>query len=247
MRGNEDGLAHVLQGAQNAFHVRACPGIHAGGGLIQDQQMRVVDQGVGQAQALLHATGQRVHIGVTLVSKLDQFQQLTGHAAAHVPVQTVAPGIEVQVLPDLQVPVHAEEVRHVSDQPPCLCRLPENGYAVHDGGTGNGPQERGQDPHGGGLSGAVGADKAVELSVPDGHAQVIQGHVLSIGHGKFRDFKHLCTSLPEKWWALGYPCTVRCSYPAGTGRRAVRPWKDRFPDAQCPRQVHTGPTAVFPD
>ena len=55
---DQDRLAHVAQRAQDLAHLHPRPRVEAGGGLVEDQQLRVVDQRVGQAQSLAHAARQ---------------------------------------------------------------------------------------------------------------------------------------------------------------------------------------------
>ena len=57
-------------------------GSRPGRRLVEQQHLRVVDEGVGQAQALLHAARQRLDVGVALVGEVDQLEQVADHPAA---------------------------------------------------------------------------------------------------------------------------------------------------------------------
>ena len=173
--GDQHGLAHFPQGAQDGFHVRPGPGVHAGGRLVQDQEGGIVNEAAGQAEALLHAPGEGVHIGFALLRQLHQVQQALRHLFPVRRALAVAAAVEIQVFPAFQVVVDAEEVRHVADVPAGFGRVFHHVGAVHRGGAGGGFQEGGQDAHGGGFAGAVGADEAVEAAVADFQAQAVQG------------------------------------------------------------------------
>jgi len=56
--------------------------VQAGGGLVQQQQARVVDQRARQRQAPLHAAGQLTRLGIGLVGEGGKLQQL-GHTLVH--------------------------------------------------------------------------------------------------------------------------------------------------------------------
>ena len=53
--------------------------VEARGRLVEQQHLRVVDQGVGQAQPLLHAARQGLDVGVALVAEVDELQQVGDH------------------------------------------------------------------------------------------------------------------------------------------------------------------------
>ena len=55
--------------------------VEAGRRLVEQQDLRVVDQRVGQAQALLHAPRQALDVGVALVAEVDELEQVADHPA----------------------------------------------------------------------------------------------------------------------------------------------------------------------
>jgi hypothetical protein len=91
--------------------------IDAGGGFVQDQQVRVVDERAAQAELLLHAAGQ---LAGRPVQKREQAGGARQHFDAPCPLVAVVAeqaGEEVEVLGDRQrrVEVLAETLRHVGD------------------------------------------------------------------------------------------------------------------------------------
>ena len=206
MGGDQDGLAHFPQRPQDPFHLRPRPRIHAGGGLVQDQQLRIVNQAARQAKPLLHAPGQRVDIFVFPVLQLHQFQQLGSHPFPVGRADPIAAGVEVQVFPAGQVVVHAEEIRHVAHQSPGLLPFLRHVRAVDIGGAGGGRHQGGQNAHGGRFARAVGADKAVERAGGDFQRKSLQGGELSVVLGQVVNLQHL-SNFPE-----GFPIALRTSF-----------------------------------
>ena len=190
MRGDQHGLPHVLEALQNPLHFGPRAGIHARGWLVQYQQLRIVDQRVRQAQPLLHAARQRIHIGVLFVAQVHKVQQLRSHARALGLAKAVAPGVKIQVFPAFQMVVHAEEVGHIPHQLPYPAGVFGHVHAVDHRRARGRREQRGQDAHGGGFSGAVGADKAVQLAVADAHGKMVERREMPVHAGKLPDFQH---------------------------------------------------------
>ena len=67
--------------------------------------------------------------------------------------------------------VLAEEPDVVAD----LGGLPEHVEAGHPGSAPVGPQQGGQDPHGGRLAGAVGAEQPADRALGDGQVETVEG------------------------------------------------------------------------
>src|SRR5690349_1035999 len=57
VRAKEDRFALALQSLDDLPHLHPPERVQAAGGLVEDEQVRIVDQGLGQADALLHALG----------------------------------------------------------------------------------------------------------------------------------------------------------------------------------------------
>ena len=60
----------------------AADGVQAGGRLVEDNQFGIVDQGLGQADAALHALGEFADHAGADGAQADHFQKLLGAAAA---------------------------------------------------------------------------------------------------------------------------------------------------------------------
>ena len=78
---DEDRLAERAELAEELAQLHAGPRVEARGRLVEQQDLRVVDERVGEAQALLHAAGEALDIRVALVAEVDEVQQVADHLA----------------------------------------------------------------------------------------------------------------------------------------------------------------------
>ena len=76
---DEDGLAERAELAEQLAQLDPGARVEAGGGLVEQQHLGVVDERVGEAQALLHAARQALDVGVALVGEVDQLEQVADH------------------------------------------------------------------------------------------------------------------------------------------------------------------------
>ncbi len=106
---DDDRLAHRAELAEELAQLDPGARVEARCGLIEEQDLRIVDEGVGQAQPLLHAARERLDVGVALVRR-DRPGRAGRRSSADAAgrVKPVAAGEEVEVLPDLHVVVDPE-------------------------------------------------------------------------------------------------------------------------------------------
>ncbi len=92
-------------------------GIHTGGGLVEDQQVRVVDERAAQAQLLLHAARQFARGAMPERGQSGGMQQLVDTTLAFAAVMAEQPAEEIHVLEHRErgVKVLAQTLRHVGD------------------------------------------------------------------------------------------------------------------------------------
>ena len=176
------GLVHVVGADQHGHAVGGEPvdlvpelaprlGIDAGGGLVEQQQLGLVQHGGGQRQALLPAARERAGELVRAVGEAEPLQRL-GHPLAP-PVQGVEAGDEVEVLPDGEILVEAEALGHVADLALDRPRLVDDVVAEAGAAAAVGRQQAAQHADGRGLAAAVGAEEAADLAALDLDAEVV--------------------------------------------------------------------------
>ena len=175
---DEDRLAHRPQLAKDLAHLDAGPRVEARGRLVEDQQRRIVDERVGEAQPLAHAAREGLDVGVALVGEADDLEQLADHRGPAGRGDAVAAREEVEVLPDAEVVVHAVEVGHVADAAADLDRVRADRDAGHERLARGRGEERGQDLHRRRLARAVRPDQPEDLAAADdevdaGHGEVV--------------------------------------------------------------------------
>ncbi len=171
---DEDRLAQRAQFAEQLAKLDPCPRVEAGGGLVEEQDLGVVDERVRQAEPLLHAARQRLDVLVALVAEVDELEEVADHASSAGRRDAVAASEEVEVLPDLHVVVDPEHVRHEPDDAPHLIGVPGHRPARDLGLPGRRTKERGEHAQDRGLAGAVGPDQPEDLTGLD--RQVDAGH-----------------------------------------------------------------------
>ena len=175
MAADHDRLAEVAQLAQQLAQLDAGTRVQAGGGLVEQQHLGIVDERVREAQPLLHAAREAEHVGVALVREVDQLEQVADHAPPLGGSEAVAPTEEVQVLPDLHVVVHPEHVRHVAEDATNRLGVPAHRFAGDRGVARGRGEERREHPQHRRLAGAVRTDEAEDLALLDRQVHAADG------------------------------------------------------------------------
>ncbi len=149
--------------------------IDADGRLVQQQQPRRAQQYTGQAQFLLHASGQRP--GATLAEwpECSQPQQVVETCLACGGIEPLQVGVEGEVFLHREVFVQAEALRHVAYVALDGCRMVAGVVAEDTHRTLLWQQQAGGQAHQGGLARTIGAQQAGDQAVPCSHGQPIQG------------------------------------------------------------------------
>ena len=163
--------AAVGVAAQQVAHPADAGRVEPVGRLVEDQHVRVAEQGGADAEALAHAERVVAHPPVGLVvGEADQLEHLLdpalgqAHGALHQGEDLAAGaagvlGRGVEEHPDLGAGVGQV------DEP----------AAVDGGGARGGRGEADHDPHGGGLAGAVGPEEAGDPAGGRGEGDVVDG------------------------------------------------------------------------
>ncbi len=76
MGGEQDGLAPAQQLLEAVPDQMSRLRIEPGGGFIQEQQLRVIDQRAGQRKPTLHATGEFADARVTLAGQPGEIEEI---------------------------------------------------------------------------------------------------------------------------------------------------------------------------
>ena len=185
VRREEDGDA--LPGAQvldDAEQPDDAGGVEAERGVVQDDELRLLEQDVGQAEALAHAA-RVLHDGlVGGVLELDHVEQL-GDARVGVGARdAVELGGEAEVLCAGQVAVEADGLREVADPPLDGERVTRGVVAADADGPGARLGEAQHHEDAGALARAVGAEESEDLALVDGEVDGVHGGEPAVALGE---------------------------------------------------------------
>ncbi len=150
-------------------HIGELVGVQAAGGLIEDQHLRVMDQGLRQAHPLAVALAQLPDALVLLAPQAHQLHHALGPRG---PVaQPVHPRHEAQVLMHVQVQVQRVVLGQVAHVAAHVHAVRTGVEAAHGGRARSGRDEAGEHLHHGALARAVGAQEAHHFAGAD-----LEGH-----------------------------------------------------------------------
>ena len=201
VRGEQHGAAAVGEVAQHAPHPAHAFRIEAVGGLVEDQDLGVAEQCVGEAQALAHA--ERVLADTPPGRRLveaDELQQRVDALRRHAHgvgrdgerLTAAAPGVlRGRVEQDADAPARVRQVAVAPAEDPCRAAV--------------GLREADEHPHRGGLAGAVGAEKArdgarlaAECDVrDDGAPAELLGESVGLDHAGRLAARRVCNHGPR--------------------------------------------------
>ena len=154
-------------------HVLAALGVHAVGRLVQQQEARVVDQGHGQLDPLLHAGGEPADGPVALLVQADLVADLGRPLAGRPGRQAAELGHEGDEVGGGHVPGQAGPLRQVADLGPDGQRVQGHVVPEHHGPAPVGHEQPQQQLDQGRLPGPVGAHQPGAAGL-DGHVDAVE-------------------------------------------------------------------------
>src|SRR5258706_1429408 len=170
VRVQEDGGPAGPEVADHVTDQPAPEGVETGSGLVEEDELRLAEQCLGQANALPHALAVVVDAAAPDVPELHPIEQLLDLPVERAPAKAQQAAVEAEQLAPLQPLVEGEVLGQVAHT------------RARAGVAQTGPQEppiprRGADEpeqhlHGRGLARAVGAQEAEDLTPRDGQGEV---------------------------------------------------------------------------
>ena len=171
VRADQDGHAAFGEAVDLVPELAPGLGVDAGGGLVEQEQLRLVQDGGGQRQALLPAARERPRELALAVGETQPLERF-GHPLP-TSVHGVEPGDEAEILLDAEILVEAEALGHVADLALDRPRLPDDVVAETGAAAAVGRQQPAQHADGRGLAAAVGAEEAADLAALDLDGEVV--------------------------------------------------------------------------
>ena len=161
---------------QKVLHLAGDGGVEPGQRLVEDQELRIVDQGARERRLLLHAARKAFAAGVAVLPEAEPFEQFFGARISRGRGRNAPEaGDEFQIFERGQLVVEHRLVRQPGDDPLGRHRRGERVDAedldrarVRLDKARHHAQRRG-------LAGAVGAEQGVELAGPDGEVESVHG------------------------------------------------------------------------
>src|SRR5579859_2136498 len=170
------------------------------GGFVQDQHLRIVDDGLGQAHPPPEALRQRLD---HLVDD-GQEPQAFDHDVAPLPPlgagEAADVGDEIQEFTDRHFTVTGRALGQIAHAGFGGHRFALYVVTAHRDFAGGGRDESGDHAHGGRLPGAVGAEKSKYLARLHGEGQVVHGELVAIAFGEifYRNHGRLGTKITRE-------------------------------------------------
>ena len=158
-------------------------GVETAGGLVEDQDVGVVDDGLGDADALAVAFGQLADQLGADVAEGAAPDDLVGAALDVGAGDALELADEGEVLDDLHLGVEGRGFGEVADALLDLLRVLQHVEAGDGGLAGGGREEAGEDAHRGGFPGAVGAEEADDLALFHLEGDVVYGDSTCVSLG----------------------------------------------------------------
>src|ERR1700682_1320730 len=105
VRGQDDRHALLLEAVEAVPNQVPRLRVEPGGGLIEEQQIGLVDEGAGDREPPLHPTGKKLDVTTGTVRQLDEIEELLGALPGHITRQTEVAGVRIQVLVNMEFEV----------------------------------------------------------------------------------------------------------------------------------------------
>ncbi len=184
---------HAVGGepAQQVAEADPLLGVEAGGGFVHHDHPGVAQQGLGDADPAQHAAGVGAQRALRGAGQVDQFEQFLDPCPRRAGGEALGGGEVAEELAGGQVRVGPEVLRQVAEMAADGVRGGgEVGALVAEGAAGR-AGHRGDDPHQGGLAGAVGAEQA-QHAVAEGEGEAVDGAgAAPVDLGDVGQFQHV--------------------------------------------------------
>jgi len=228
VRGEDDGFAAVATVGDEADDGAGGHDVEAGGGLVEDHNGRIVDEGAGDGSFLLHAGGEFVAAAVAEAVHVEAGEDVVDAFFEDGLVKTVEAAEIFDHFLSAEARVEGSARGKKADVGTDFFRVFDDIVASNHSGAVGGLENGGEHAEGGGFAGAVGAEQAVNLAGLALKANVIDGtdfaallvlealgQATSINHGwtpRLRQLEVRATrlqSLLRLVWRKYYECGAR--------------------------------------
>ena len=171
--GTADGLAAAGEGDDEVLDLATAEWVEACGGFVEDDEVGIVDQGLSDADAALHALGELADGAGTGLTEADHLDELFGALAPFGGVELEQGSEEVERLAGVEVAVEVGLLGEVADAG--LDTDVAGGLIEDSDGPLGWVEEAEHHLDGRGFSGAVGSEQTEDLAATDLEVDVVDG------------------------------------------------------------------------
>ena len=172
MRGEDDGDARLTHRPHQAPHVLPQLDVDAGGRLIEEQDLRLMRERLGDHDAALHAAGQRHDLAVLLVPERQVFQHFLDEGRVRLLAEQQA--AETHRRPHRLERVGVKLLRHQPDQRARRAIVLDEMMAADQHRTGGRIDDAADDVDQRGLAGAVRPEQREDFAARDVEIDALQ-------------------------------------------------------------------------
>ena len=175
VRAEEDGLAIGGQLANQRPEFDAGARIEVGGRLVENQQLRVVNDGAAECDALLEALRKSLDVSIPEVADAHELDDVLHGLLPCGAAQVVRAREEIEILGHRRIRVDTGVVGHEAGDPADLFRIVDHGIAADARVAALRRIQRRQNPHRRCLAGSVRSDEPEDLTSLDAERHVVYG------------------------------------------------------------------------
>ena len=188
--GVDDGEAFAVEAFEVFEEGVAGLGIDADGGFVAEEEFGAVEEGGDEVEAAGHAAGKVFHGLAAAVGELDGFEGGVDAGAEVGAAEAVEFAEDAEVLVGREIGVEGDVLRDEAEGEAGGGMGGGEGLAVEGEGAGVGGAEAGDQGHGGGLAGAVGAEESEEFAAGEVEGDAVEGGEGPVAFGDGAEGKH---------------------------------------------------------
>jgi len=232
--GEQEGRSLRDQLANNRPHAQTANWIKARGGFVEEQDLRPADQARRQVEPAQHPAGIRLGGPIGCVREVKPLQQFCGPLSRGRLAQMVKPARHLQVFSTREIGSNGRGLSGEANYPPDRGCLAQDVEPAHRRFAIARYQQSGQDPDGGGLTGAVGAEQAEDLAFRNREIYASQRLDVAEGFAQALHIDNRCRRHPSSP-AVSYPISATRSAPFSSHRvSSPRTPSPRTPSPRTP-------------
>src|SRR5579863_206900 len=206
--GRKDDRALAREAADELANFVNLPRVEADGRLVEHEYGRIMNQGLGEPDALAIALGELPADAMSHLGEAADVDHVSGGVLDLGAADAAQLGDEFQIALDAHIGIERRVFRQVADQAAGFERIGEDVEAVDEHGAGSRRHKAGDDAHRGGFAGAVGSEKAQNLAAFGAKGDPFDGEEIAVGLAQVLDVDHRRAAR----WRLSLITLVNHSY-----------------------------------